>query len=369
MKIWHVGASPSPQTVDGLNATVWLIAQEQALMSHSITLLLASPPDEYAQKIAKKTGIQLMHIPTNIWSYDMKKIELIVNSNKPDIVHMHSVFLPNLATLAKYLVRKKIPYVITPNAISSKLLKRGWFKKKIYSWLLEKPRFYQASAISSVTPKEEKAIRDFVPNFTGIIKCIPNPINPNQITENRWKGNLKAKKLVYMGRFDVLHKGIDILVEIARLLPSDIELHLYGTEDVKTLKWLKHLQSNLPSNIYFHSPIFDSNKAAILSEASLYIQMSRWEVFGISIAEAMYLGLPCAVASTVNFAELFDQHNLGIVLSPEPQTAANRIVEIFKQPAQMKHWSESAQSYARLHLLPTTIAKSYLNLYQEVIEQ
>lgn len=367
MKIWHIGASPSPQTVDGINTTIWLVAKEQALMGHEVTLLLVSPPDENAKRVAEEFNFQLIYIPTNSWSYDLKKLDPILRSSPPHIVHTHSVFLPNLATLARYLKWNKIPYIVTPNAISPQLLQRGWLKKKIYSWLVEKPRFYRASAISAVTPQEEKDIRAFVPNYKGVIRCVPNPVNP-YLVEQKWKGYLEPKKLVYMGRFDVLHKGVDILVEIARSLPEDTEIHLYGNSNAKTDKLMQRLQSNLPSNVYFHPPVFGLQKSRVLAEASLYIQVSRWEVFGISVAEAMYLGVPCAIASTLNLAEIFNQYELGLVLPTDPRKAATCIAEILQQPSLLHRWSESARTYAKAYFHPTTVATSYLDLYTEALQ-
>lgn len=83
MKIWHIGASPSPQTVDGINTTIWLVAKEQALMGHEVTLLLVSPPDENAKRVAEEFNFQLIYIPTNSWSYDLKKLDPILRSSPP----------------------------------------------------------------------------------------------------------------------------------------------------------------------------------------------------------------------------------------------------------------------------------------------
>lgn len=367
MKIVHVGGSSSPQAVDGVNNTIWPVAKEQSLLGHKVALLVDTQPDRAAKSFAEKIGVELIYIPANTWRYDPNKLERLLDSTAPQLVHMHSVFLPKQATLARTLIRHKIPYVITPNAMSPQLLARGRLKKSLYSWLVEKPRFSKAAAIAVVTPREEKAVRTFVPTYKGNISWVPNPVNPAQLAEQVWKGNVEAKRLVYLGRFDVLHKGIDILVEIARFLPQDVELHLYGTKDAKTSKWMKRLQCNLPPNIYFHDPVFGKEKARVLSEASLYIQTSRWEVFGISIAEAMYLGVPCAIAETLNLAELFLQHNLGLVLPSDCKQAAARLTEILAQPTQLRHWSKLARSYAQSHFQPKEVALGYLELYKEVL--
>jgi hypothetical protein len=40
MKIWHIGALPSPRRVDGRSATIWQVAREQALLGYEVALLL-----------------------------------------------------------------------------------------------------------------------------------------------------------------------------------------------------------------------------------------------------------------------------------------------------------------------------------------
>ncbi len=363
MKIWHVGCSSSPQRVDGVNTTVWLVAREQALLGHQVTLLLHSPPDEAAKVLSEEADFKLVHIPANTWRYDLKMLESLLSSDAPDIVHMHSVFVPKQATLAKNIVQRKIPYVITPNGGLDSL--RGWAKKIVYSLIAEKCRFYEASAITVVTPKEEKTVRAFAPRYSGIIRWVANPFDTCKLGEQNWKGNVGVKRLVYLGRFDVLHKGIDILLEIARLLP-EIEFHLYGTEDSNTKRWLERIRRNCPCNVHFHKPVFGVDKFQVLADASLYIQTSRWEGFPLSIAEAMHLGLPCAVSNVPNFAELFSQHDLGCVLPSNPKEAALQLSKIFEQPDQLVNWSEQAKVFAQKYFQPRTVAMNYLKLYEDI---
>lgn len=362
MRIWHIGASPSLKKVDGLSATVWIVAGEQALLGHQVALILNALPDEAALALATQTGLELIHVPVSNKRYDLKVLKPLMHSTPPEVVHMHSVFLPKQASLAIVLVRNRIPYIITPNGGVD--FRRGWLKKSLYSWLVEKSRFAAAAAITVVTPKEEKPVRALVPRYRGIVRWIPNPVDACNLQS--WKGDTEAKRLVFLGRFDVLHKGIDILVDIARLLP-DVEFHLYGTEDAKTKEWLEQLQRNLSPNVHFHSPVFGIEKAQVLAGASLYIQTSRWEGFPLSIAEAMYAGLPCAMAETLNFAEIFRQHDLGVVLPPNPQKAAIRLLEVLNQPALLQNWSERARAFAQAHFPPRAVAKGYLNLYEQVL--
>ena len=368
MKFWHIGASPTLQDVNGINTAIWLTAKEQALLGHQVALILDAPPDESASSLAKQVGIELIHIPANTWRYSPQVLKPLLQSTPPQLVHIHSVFIPRLASLGKFLTRYKIPYIITPNAIHPRLLQRGRLKKLIYSWLLEKPRFRAAAAISVVTPGEETAVRSFVPGYKGIIRWVPNPFDLDNFSQHTWKQDIAAKKVVYLGRFDVLHKGIDLLIEIARRMP-DCQFHFYGSEDAKTKAWLEQLQANLPANVTFHTPVFGLEKIEALVGSSLYIQMSRWEVFGISIAEAMALGVPCAIAETLNLAEVFHKYDIGAVLPADPQSAATALQTILDRPDLLHAWSEKSRAFVQQHFHPKVVAKSYLNLYEEVLSR
>jgi glycosyltransferase involved in cell wall biosynthesis len=366
MRIFHVGASPLHETVNGANTTIWQIAREQVRLGHQVFLLLHDPPSQAALTWAQQVGLELVHVPATTWRYAPDKLESVLSEQTPQIIHMHSVFLLKQATLARTLVQKRIPYLITPNAIDSQLLRRGWLKKILYSWLVEKPRFYAAAAIVGVTPKEAEAIRAFVPGYQGIVPSIPNPVNPDDLEGYRWQGNVTRKRLVYLGRFDVLHKGIDILIDIARWLP-DVEVHLYGSEDKRTKPWLERLKRDLPPTVYFHDPVFGVEKGKILAEASLYIQTSRWEVFGVSIAEAMGIGIPCAILETLNLAELFQKHDLGLVLPSHPQEAASLLREVLNQSSHLQKWSERGRDFVQNYFLPSQVASEYITLYQKIV--
>jgi glycosyltransferase involved in cell wall biosynthesis len=363
MNIWHIGSSSSPNKVDGVNTTVWLLAREQALLGHQVTLILDSPPDAAAKILADEVGFKLVHIPANTWRYDSKKLESFIHTDTPDIVHMHSVYVPKQATFAKNIVKSKIPYIITPHGGLDSL--RGKTKKVFYDFIAEKRRFYQAAAITVVTPKEEKTIRKFVQAYQGIIRWVANPFDTSKFSEQIWKGDIAAKQLVFLGRFDVLHKGIDILIEIARLLP-DIQFNLYGTEDVKTENWLKNIRRKTPSNVHFNKPIFGAEKFQVLADASLYIQTSRWEGFPLSVVEAMHMGLPCAISNMPNFAELFQQNNLGVILPTNLQEAAHKLSYILAHPEEMIGYSKRAKLFAQENFHPRKVAEDYLKLYEDV---
>ena len=367
MKIWHIGASSNPFRVDGVSRTVWLLSREQAKLGYDVELVVDSPPDEAALEIAREAGMKLNHVQSTFRNY-AEEIEKLIASESPDVVHMHSVFIPRQATLGRVLNEIGIPYVITPHGgLAPQVLRRGLVKKTVYSWLRERPRFMGSSAIALVTPAEERAVRSFIPDYHKPIRWMPNPVEVDKLDPNRWHGVAQDKRIAFLGRFDVLVKGIDILIEIARLLP-DIKFDLYGTEDPKTLDWLNKLKQNLPANVSFNKPIFGIEKAEMLSKATMYLQPSRWEGFPVSVAECLYIGVPSVITDTLDLAQLFYQHGLGLVVPPDPARAAEHIRAAMADEPLLRQWSEHGQQFATKHFHPAAVANKYVKLYEEVVQ-
>ena len=366
MKVWHVGALPSPNEVDGVNTTVWQVARGQALLGHQVALVLDKPPDEAAIGLAEQTGIKLLHVPASTLRYNFKVLKSLLGLNPPQLVHMHSRYLPSQVILAWQLVRDGIPFVVTPNGALTARRYGKRLKKGLYVSLVEKPRLRAASAITVVDPQEEEVVRAAVPKYRGVVRWIPNPVDTHSLEGHGRGGNVAAKRLVFLGRFHVVHKGLDVLVDIASLMP-DVEFHLYGTDDGRTKRMLEELCLRAPANVHFHGPVFGAEKARVLADASLYIQASRWEGFPLSVIEAMYLGVPCAVASTIYQAKLFRREDLGLVFPPRPEEAAVQLSEALAQPARLRHWSQRSRDFARETFDPLMVASKYLKLYEEVL--
>jgi hypothetical protein len=150
MDILHIGASPDPNEVSGVNAVVWTVAGEQARSGLSVGILLLSQPTEAAQTFAVETGIVLYRATAPWWRWDQK---LLPANCAPRAIHFHSVFIPAHARLARQASRGDIPYVITPHGgLGPNDLARGRIKKAIYSALLERDRFLAAKVITIVAP-------------------------------------------------------------------------------------------------------------------------------------------------------------------------------------------------------------------------
>ena len=368
MRIWHVGASRSPNDVNGVNYVIWSIAKAQARLDHTVTLLLEDEPDEAARNTARYFGFELRRIPVSMFRYDAAKINCLLTSEPPQMVHFHSVFIPQQATLARLLERRLIPFVVTPHGgLSPHILGRGRWKKSIYSRFVEAPRLMRSAAISIVLPKEEDEVRNFVPEYRLPVRFVPNPVDDELFDCQPRRRASGRRKIVYLGRFDVEHKGIDRLIEIARFVPQ-ADFHLYGAEDKKSRRELDELKQRRTCNVHFHDPVYGARKLAVLEDADLYVQTSRWEAFGIAVAEAMAVGVPCAVAGSMHIAGIVRREQTGIVLPDDPKRAAGEILKLLRDPERRTDCSTRARQYAAENFTARGIAAKYVDVYREVIQ-
>jgi glycosyltransferase involved in cell wall biosynthesis len=183
MKIWHVGAAPNPFRVDGVSRTVWLLSTEQARLGHEVSLILDGEPTPEAHEMAGAVGLKLHDLSSGSYA---NQVEELLSALRPDVVHMHSVFIPRQAVLGKVLRTARVPYVITPHAgLAPQVLARGRVKKSVYSIVRERPRFMRAAAVALVTPAEEKAVRAFIPRYRGIVRWMPNPVEVGMLDPAR----------------------------------------------------------------------------------------------------------------------------------------------------------------------------------------
>ncbi|MEZ4520676.1 MAG: glycosyltransferase family 4 protein [Thermomicrobiales bacterium] len=285
-----------------------------------------------------------------------------------DLVHFHSVFVPRQATLARELRRLGIPYVVTPHGgLMPQVLERGKAKKLVYSAFVERERIRKASGIAYVTPDGEGDIRKYIGQFDGPVHWVPNPVNIGQLQAHSWQPDGARPRLTFLGRYDVYHKGIDRLANVAQRI-IDADFQLYGIRDQKTSRYLDVLEEFGPPNFHVNSPIFGEEKLSALSRSTMYVQLSRWEALSISILEAMAIGVPCVIGEGMSMASIFTTNDLGLVVSTNPDLAARQILAALDQPEQLRAWSERSRAYVIENFLPARVAERIITVYEEALD-
>ena len=116
---------------------------------------------------------------------------------------------------------------------------------------------------------------------------------PNMLTITpRYVNDYNVKRVISAGRY-MTEKGFDRLVAAWHLLPesyNDWSLYIFGNEDRTPYQ---HIVDSYHLNDKIHLMPATDNIAEEFSKSSLYVMSSRYEGFGLVLAEAMSCGLPC----------------------------------------------------------------------------
>ena len=231
--------------------------------------------------------------------------------NKPDIVVFNEVYKPKYIKLYKECKQNKIPYVIIPHGCLVTVAQNEKKLKKILGNMLLFNKFIKnASAIQFLNQEEKEntkfKYKKYIISGNGITASICKRKRPKDI------------KFVYIGRYSIYVKGLDLLVEVCAKYKSFFEknkitFELYGRDSENGIKELESLieQNNIKNIINMHGPVFEDTKKEVLNKAFAFIQLSRHEGQPMGIIEALAYGVPCIITYETSFGKYVESHKCG----------------------------------------------------------
>lgn len=323
----------NPDSANGVDKTVYHLSRAQAMLGHDVAVF----------SITAKPPIPIDRVTVKTYSPEKLPIRLprgLIEDlfiRKPDVVHLHSVYIPQNAFLAKHLRSQRIPYVVTPNGgLSPYVLRRRWYLKIPYKLLVERPYLNHAAFIHAVTDQTD--VRNYgvkvpivvAPN--GIdLASIPKNFNSNAIVE-RFPDLDDKRIFLFLGRLDAFHKGLDLLLRGFQksLEETNAILILIGPDWRGHRRKLEKLVQSLgiSSQVFFLGPVYGEEKWALLVSADVFVHTSRWEGASFSVLEALGCGKPCLLSPAADPAGLIEQYGAGIVVQPDVEDVARGFREM-----------------------------------------
>jgi glycosyltransferase involved in cell wall biosynthesis len=182
-------------------------------------------------------------------------------------------------------------------------------------------------------------VRRFVRNVVVLTSCIEPALRLSPQTRvtpvgsGTWTGPVEGLDIatrdragaVYVGR---LHpaKGLDDVVDAWAVVHAhfpDAALTLVGSGDESYLRTLRSRieRLNLGDCVRLAGFVTEKEKAQILAGARVFVSASKEEGWGISIAEALALGVPCVTYDLPVFREVFPEGRIGVPTGNVPALA------------------------------------------------
>lgn len=163
--------------------------------------------------------------------------------------------------------------------------------------------------------------KNFVPRtFVGVCEVIPNPIP--QFAENELVHHRISKRKYKITNVASLitdckqqHLAIDAFAEISEKFPN-WELHFWGEGSDFQFLNNKIKQLNLEHRIFLNG--FTDDPLSELKDSDIFIFPSKYEGFGLALAEAMAVGLPClGLISCSGVNELINNNKSGYLVKED----------------------------------------------------
>lgn len=172
-----------------------------------------------------------------------------------------------------------------------------------------------------------------------------NPVCSKRVQQ----GTNKHGELLFVGRLNKQVKGLDYLAEIIKQLKKeDVKFHLTIVGSGPDEEWLKQKfrENNLGECVTFTG--FQEDVTPYYGQAAVLLSTSRWEGFGMTIVEAMSVGVPCVSFDNDGACEIIHNATDGILIPKyEVNKFAQAVKELLKDDTAWKQLSIAAMERAK----------------------
>lgn len=285
---------------------------------------------------------------------------------RPDIVHIHALWMwcSHLAMKASY--KLGIPYVISPRGMLDPwAFHHKWWKKLPAWWLYQRRDLVHAAAFCVTAEMEADHVRQF--GFRQPIIVSPNGVHVPTVLPEKTETN--PKTALFLAR---LHpgKGLLTLAEVwGRIRPAGWKMRVVGPDQYghKAAVVARIKALGLEADWEFVEELDDEAKWQELRRASLFVFPSVSENFGISIAEALYAELPVVATQGTPWQELVT-HQCGWWIEQGEQALEKALLEAFNQKAvDRREMGRRGGALIRQKYLWGSVGENLKDWYQQLL--
>ena len=295
---------------------------------------------------------------------------LPVPFNKPDIVIFHECYRIQYLKIAKELKKIKVPYVIVPHGELSNDAQKKKRVKKLAANILIFNRFIGGAAgVQLLSDTEKRNTRFGKKKFVAT-----NGINIPERSKQQFRED--AIKIVYIGRLDAYHKGLDLMVEgvskCADFMRNNMcTVDIYGPDILGRREHVEALiaEHNVGDIITVHDPVLGEEKERILLDGDVFIQTSRFEGMPMGILEALSYGVPCLITEGTTLADFVKGNDAGWACATNAEDISKAIQLAISRKNELTSKSNNARNAVCDNFSWDIISSATVATYQNMIER
>lgn len=309
----------NPARMNDVNQVVHQLATEQAARGLDVTVFgvtpepdAPTPPRTYALQL-----FQARRLPLGLDS----ELTRALNALPPTtVVHMHGGLHQVMRSVSRALVRRRIPYVLTPygsyNALA--LQRSPWYERLYLRWH-ERPFLRKARAIQAFSPREREDVLRVVGSGPDAprVAIIPTGQAVLQDTLPRDTDGTRRPLFGFCGRLASFAKGLDTLIDAFAMHAAsggEGTLWLIGDGEDRAALEARAAELGIARRVVFLGALFGAEKLAHLAALDVLMQPSRHEGMPIAVLEAAALGRAVVVTEATNLDVAVREAGAGFVL-------------------------------------------------------
>jgi glycosyltransferase involved in cell wall biosynthesis len=299
--------------------------------------------------------------------------QFLLEAAPDNLFLLNGIFSPQVFSVGQLLSRRRVPYIIVPHdPYNAAMFRKSALRKNLYWYVFERRLLQRAIAVQVLDARhglflENRGIKTPVievqNGFDGAeleaAMSIPSP------------GISETVNFYYLGRIDVVNKGLDLLLDAFTVFSQGkpVQLTFQGPGERGAKELLQRARRlGIQDRVTYLPPDFATRSSTLIAKYDVFCLPSRYEGFGLAALEAMLAARPVLVSTIGGIAPHVDAARAGVVVEPSCQSILAGLERLWEERATWARMGVRGQQQIQTNLQWDSIAQSALAAYKRITD-